>query len=550
MKRYGKRVAAALGTALLLTIGGAGQSFAYDARLKTYSDMAVGDWAAPSVYTLSSMKIVDGYEDGTFRPDAALSREAFVKLLVEAVPPRPQAGGAAGAAPLADVGADRWSYEPIRRAHEAGWLDTLVRDGAFGPDKGMTREEVAALAGAALLADAKPEERTRWLQTEWTTTRDKVPFGDAADIEPRLAPYAYRTVASGVMLGDDLGLFRPKDALTRREAAAIVERMIGVRTAETPLEIAAFYSAGGPYKDTARFSAAGEAIFDWAKLEYAGGGSGTAKAALTLPADWKDVLQAADRSKTAKRLMVFANTKQQKLADFLQDKPARAAFVASVRETLADPAYGFAGVCIDFEGLTEPTQREPYTELLRELKAAIGNASLTVAVPPSDYYAGYDYKAIGELADRVVLMAYDFTHAASGLPSAPLPLVGMTVKEALLDIPPGKLLLGISKQANQWTTKPDGTVDFFPSPAIDAVEKRLADPNTRTEQALPYFLERITFTDDRGSHLLWYEDAESIGKKIRLAQSFGLRGVALWQLNQLTPEDWSVAAAHSEKRAR
>ncbi|OMF29433.1 hypothetical protein BK133_17940 [Paenibacillus sp. FSL H8-0548] len=531
-----------IGIVTVLMFGASLQAFAYDAQLKLYRDVPESDWGAESIYRLVALGVVSGYEDGTYRPSTELTREAFVKLLVESVQP---AAAEVKPSAIADVSKDRWSYSTIKAAYDAGWLDLLMKDGKFNPTQSIKREEVAALTAYALLQGSTAEERKRWLEAGWLEAREQVEYGDIDQVDQRLAPYVLRTSADAIMQGNDKGLFLPKKSLTRREAALIIDRMIGFRSKDHALEISAFYAAGGPYKKQERFAAADEIIFDWAKLEYLG--AGKASAVLSLPIDWQQTIAAAEASGSTKTLMVFGNTTFQKLGEFVMDAEARKAFVASLNTVLANPQYGFDRVAIDFEGLVPESHKESFTALIREVKAELNSeTSLTVVVPPAYYYAGYDYKQIGELADQVVLMAYEFTHEASGLPSAPLTLVGDSVRAALTDIPANKLLLGISKQANQWTTKADGTVEFFRSPAIAAVETRAAASETTSVMQLPYFLNKLTFSDDRGTHLLWYENTKSIEAKMRLAKELGLRGVAVWQINQLTDEDWAMISTYNK----
>ncbi|WP_161807561.1 S-layer homology domain-containing protein [Bacillus sp. FJAT-28004] len=528
-----------IGILMLFMLGTVMQAFAYDAQLKPYRDVPEKDWAAESIYRLVALGVVSGYADGSFRPNAELTREAFVKLLVESVKP---VVDKEKRAQLSDVAKDRWSYSFIKSAYDAGWLDLLIVNGKFSPSQSIKREEVAALTAFALLQEKTAEEKQQWLEAGWLEASKQASFGDMNQMDKVLAPYVLRTYADSIMQGDNNGLFLPKKSLSRREAAAIVDRMIGFRSKEHQLEVSVFYAAGGPYKKQERFAATDEVIFDWAKLDYQG--EGKASVAFSPPSDWKQTITAAEASKSTKTLMIFGNTTLSKLGEFLLDAEARKVFAASVGEVIANPLYGFDRVAIDFEGLIPATYKEPLMELLRGIKENLSNeVSMTVVVPPSYYYHGYDYKQIGELADQVVLMAYEFTYAEDGLPSAPLTLVGDSVRDILSYIPADKLLLGISKQANQWTTRVDGTVEFFRSPSIAAVESRLAAAGTKSVMSLPYFLNQITFTDDRGSHLLWYENEQSIQAKMRLAKDFGLRGVAVWQINQLTDKDWTVISS-------
>lgn len=538
--RFKGKTTVIIGILLMFMLGNAMQAFAYDAQLKPYRDVTVKDWAAESIYRLVALGVVSGYEDGTFRPSAELTREAFVKLLVQSVKPVIDKEKSAG---LSDVAKDRWSYASIKPAYDAGWLDLLIVNGKFNPSQNIKREEVAALTAFALLQGKTAEEKQQWLDTGWQEASEKAAFADMNQVDKNLAPYVLRTYADSIMQGDNKGLFLPKKSLSRREAAAIVDRMIDFQSESHQLEVSAFFAAGGPYKKLDRFAAADEVIFDWAKLDYQG--AGKASVLMSPPSDWKQTLTAAETSGSTKTLMIFGNTTLQKLGDFIIDAEARKAFASSVAEAAANPLYGFERVAIDFEGMVPAEYKQPFVELIRAIKAELSSEiSLTVVVPPSYYYAGYDYKQIGELADEVILMAYEFTHEESGLPSAPLTLVGDSVRNILSYIPADKLKLGISKQANQWTTKADGTVEFFRSPAIAAVESRLTAADTKSVMQLPYFLNQITFKDDRGSHLLWYENTQSIEAKLHLAKAFGLRGVAVWQINQLTDADWTMISSY------
>ncbi|CAM4210467.1 hypothetical protein FHS16_000344 [Paenibacillus endophyticus] len=543
MKLRGK-TAILIGLLVVLLIGTSMQAFAYEAQLKPFRDVKEQDWAAESIYRLVAMGIVTGYENGNYQPDTALTREAFVKLLAQSVKPKAEKERTAA---LKDVAKDRWSYGVIKQAYDAGWLDLLIQDGKFNPAQAIKREEVAALTGFALLQGKSAEEKQQWLNTDWKAADKQANYADKAQIDSKLAPYVLRTYADSIMQGDDKGRFLPGKSLTRREAAATVDRLISFRSKGKQLGISAFYAPSGPYKKTERFADAGEIIFDWAKLSYEG--AGKASLAFAPPSDWKQLLAAADAGGSEKTLMVFGNTTLNKLGEFVVDAEARKSFVNALADVLHDPQYGFDRVAIDLEGLVPAALKEPFTELIREVKSAVSETTLlTVVVPPSYYYGGYDYKTLGELADTVVLMAYEFTHEESGLPSAPLTLVGDAVRNALAYIPADKLLLGISKQANQWTTAADGTVEFFRSPSIAAVESRIAAEGTVSTMQLPYFLNRITFTDTRGTHLLWYENSESIQAKMRLAQDMGLQGVAIWQINQLTDADWTIISSFNEQQ--
>lgn len=523
---------------LLMSVGTV-NVYAYDvAALKPFNDLQEGDWSETSVYLLSSLGVIEGYSDGSFRPDEQLTREAFIKLLTSA---HKLGAPAEPSLTLTDVTGDRWSYPYIQAAYSLGWLDHMVENGQFHPERAITREEVAAAAGRSLLAGLDEQERKAWLESGWLHEQAARGFADQAQFRPDTAPYAYYAMNRGIMEGDETG-FRPGDELTRKEAAAIIHRLTDRLQSGQPVSVTGFYAIRS-YSNMDKLAMVDHAVFGWSHLEYPGEGSAslnTAETEYRIPEGWKEALDTAGSHRISKDLMVFYNDGPM-LAKFLQDERAVEAFYESALNVLSDPQYGFTGLLIDFEGLKGEESREPFVRFIQGLKDKLGSYSLKVAVPPTYYYSGYDLAEIGRISDAVMLMAYDYTDRSQRLPSAPLPLVNDTVRQALQSIPAEKLILGISKQANQWVSTSAGT-EYY-SPAVELVEERLKQPGTQVKLANPYYVKQLLYSDDRGSHELWYEDTDSIEAKIWLAKYYGLQGVSLWHMGNFTDRDWAMLEA-------
>ncbi|WP_214627685.1 glycosyl hydrolase family 18 protein [Paenibacillus agaridevorans] len=519
----------------------ASPAMAYDVQLKPFKDEE-NDYALDPIYTLAAMGVINGYEDLTYRPRMDLSREAFVKLLV--VAEQVESGQPIGSIP-ADVAKDRWSASYIAAAFDRAWLESVLdSEGRFLPSQTITRQEVAMLIGVSQLEKLSVEQREAWLSSEWMKERDSRAFKDFASIDADMQPYVYYASRLGIMEGDSTG-FKPKEPLIRKQAAAVIYRLLDSRIAGRKIDFTGYYAIES-YPAIGHMDKLSNVILGWSSLQYDGAGVAklnTGSGDYKVPNGFGEVVEAADKAGASKELMVFYAGSD--LKDFLRDKPAREAFIDSLLATLSNPAYTFTGVQIDFEGLREAGSATDFTSFLKELKEQLGTLTLSVAVPPIHYYSGYDLGAIGKLADTVVLMAYDFTHAESKLPSAPLPLVNDTVVTALKAIPKEKLVLGVSKQANQWITAPNGITGPVYKPRIADVEKRLAMPGVKTTWSTPHLLKQAEFTDERGSHLVYYEDAQSIAKKIWLAKYYGLKGVSLWHMGNYTAADWALVGQHA-----
>ncbi|MCU6709170.1 S-layer homology domain-containing protein [Paenibacillus sp. J5C_2022] len=523
----------------------ASHAFAYSAQLTPYKDVEEKDYATEAIYSLSALDIINGYPDMTFAPDGSLSREAFIKLIVTAA--RIDVKTALGDA-LHDVESDRWSAPYIKAAYEYNWIDFLVnQEDEFHPEQTMTREEVAALFGKLLLEEQPEAYREQWISAQWKSEKTKTAFQDQTELRAGIEPYIYFCVKSGIMQGEPSG-FSPKKPLTRKQAATVLYRYIDSVNLDRNLAITGYYAINS-YSALSHMPLLSNAAFGWSHMEY-DEESGTAALNTTsteykIPQGFEEPLASADKAGIAKSLMIYYGDAN--LKEFVEDKAAQEAFIDSLLATLEDSTYGFTGVNLDFEGLRDATSQTGYLSFIQDLKEQIGDMTLSVTVPPSNYYKGYDLEGIGEAADEVILMAYDFTHSDSKLPSAPLPLVNESVANALQFIPGEKLVLGISKQANQWVTL-NGATSLF-NPRISDVEGRLAQPDITETVVMPFFLQQISFQDERGSHDILYEDTESIAKKLWLAKHYGLKGVSLWHMGNFTPEDWSRIAQEQNKKA-
>ena len=174
-----------------------------------FEDVPAADWAFEHVTLLEDMGIVNGYPDGTYRPDRTLSRGEFIKMLVCAV--APDALGPADdlhfAANYLDaaVAVGITTYTAVPRTSEA--LDAAI-----------TRYEMAQMiASATLGCMGEDAVATEGIQ-------DQIP--DFAAIPADYQAAVLQAYGKGIFTGYEDGSFQGTRALTRREAAAVVVRLI------------------------------------------------------------------------------------------------------------------------------------------------------------------------------------------------------------------------------------------------------------------------------------------------------------------------------------
>lgn len=116
----------------------------YWSSTNNYSDVKDTDWCNNAISTLSNMGILKGYEDGTFHPNAPVTRAEFAVIAA-----RFSDGAADDYATFSDVPNDYWASKEIAKAAKLGWIKGYT-DGTFRPTNNTTRAEVMTLVNRVL----------------------------------------------------------------------------------------------------------------------------------------------------------------------------------------------------------------------------------------------------------------------------------------------------------------------------------------------------------------------------------------------------------------
>ena len=116
----------------------------YWSSTNNYSDVKDTDWCNNAISTLSNMGILKGYEDGTFHPNAPVTRAEFAVIAA-----RFSDGAADDYATFSDVPNDYWASKEIAKAAKLGWIKGYT-DGTFRPTNNITRAEVMTLVNRVL----------------------------------------------------------------------------------------------------------------------------------------------------------------------------------------------------------------------------------------------------------------------------------------------------------------------------------------------------------------------------------------------------------------
>jgi len=166
------------------------------------------NWAKSSIERAVKLKLVNGYNDGTFKPNATINRAEFTAILARAL----KLEEASGELQFADADTvQAWAKPYIQQAVEAGIINGFA-DQTFRPSANITRIELAVMLVKGL-----------GLENEQA---DEISFKDAADIPAWAKSYVAIAVKHGLIKGNADGSFKPNQAATRAEAIVIALRAV------------------------------------------------------------------------------------------------------------------------------------------------------------------------------------------------------------------------------------------------------------------------------------------------------------------------------------
>ena len=512
-----------------------------------YSDVPAGHWANGEIQRATAAGLFTGYPDGTFGLGKSLKRSEFAVALCRFFGWEPEADAAS-------------SFSDCTNAFYIPYIEALLTHGAvdgggaFRPSDPITRGEMAEMMvrglGYRSLADAA------------VANQEKNPFIDVSYDDPG-AGYILVAYALGILQGNGDGTFRPDGTATREQAAALLVRTYDRYTSALSW-VHGFYALSS-YSKIDLTGEMDAVSVGWSRLEVGSDGvpylltERTGDNSWAVPdgselatgyfADHHVPCNLSVFTSTYDSLTLSDGTETSDLAAILSTDESR----TQAARAIADGAGDYAGVTIDFEGLRNRSgMKDAFVDFLETLRGLLREDQLLyVCVSDDTWYDGYDYRAIGEVADKVILMAhdYDFTipdyYVGRDALENPNPSAGLTdvfgALAALTDPDTGlqdlsKAALAVSIDSSGYQVDENGAIAstdrFAPAPStlVKRLQQQSAVMGWDDEDKVPY----VTYTIEDGTrYTVWYEDARSVTEKIRLARMFGIDGLSLWYVGSI-----------------
>ncbi|WP_055105462.1 stalk domain-containing protein [Paenibacillus ihumii] len=266
-------------------------------------------------------------------------------------------------------------------------------------------------------------------------------------------------------------------------------RTVSISSPKQRMYTMGFYAISS-FSDAAAIPSLDSVAFGWSRIDENGKFTLSGKdfkwpqaAGNTTP---ESLVSEAANSRTLPYLMVYSGDVNGELTKIIENADARKEAISEMVATAKSKQ--FQGLLLDFEGLGLTTDkaktRSAFTAFVKELSLQTKSENLKLALalhPLNSSYQGYDYKALGQIADELIIMAYDYRSGGSGEPE-PADKVDEAIRLALKETKKDKLVLGLN---------------------------------------------------------LHSENAKSVNTLIGLAKRYDLKGIAIWRLGLVSSEEWT-----------
>jgi spore germination protein YaaH len=217
---------------------------------------------------------------------------------------------------------------------------------------------------------------------------------------------------------------------------------------------------------------------------------------------------------------------------------------------------------IEYQGVPDPSTIKNFTVFIKEFQEFLSRSqsktSLTLDVQADSVVKTrlFELEKLHPYLNFIIIMGYDFFRSAStnSGPVAPLTgkeIFGYDVTKAVTDfvktVPPEKLILGIPFYGYEWeteTAKPGsktipntGALATYGRVQKIIIDKHLVPKLDEVSQE-PYLI----FEEQGALHQIFFEDENSLTKKISLVKKSGIAGIAIWALGYEgdSPQIWQI----------
>lgn len=235
-------------------------------------------------------------------------------------------------------------------------------------------------------------------------------------------------------------------------------------------------------------------------------------------------------------------------SQILNDEKVQDNLIENILENLK--AKNYYGLDVDFEYVL-PEDREKYVEFIKKLTTRLNKEGFPVIVALAPkissnqeglLYEAHDYPALGDIANKVLLMTYEWGYTyGPAMAVSPVDKVREVLDYAVTEIDPKKIIMGMPNYGYdfiipyvQGKSKAESLSNVG---AVELAKKVKSQIEFDETSQAPYF---IYYDSDGKQHKVWFEDARSIEDKLKLYDEYNFDGVAFWNIMKYFPQSWLV----------
>lgn len=256
-------------------------------------------------------------------------------------------------------------------------------------------------------------------------------------------------------------------------------------------------------------------------------------------AEDEEVIEMLDRSDIKVVPVISNEFKDEPLSSIIANSSEKATHIQAIVNLSED----YDGISLNYENLNE-SDRDNYSLFVASLAEELHKKDKTLSVhlhakteEPGTWNGpqAQDWEALGEAADKLKIMAYDYHWSTSEAGAiAPPDWVEDVVEFAVTKIPKEKIYLGIPLYGYDWVDEQGEGVTFKQVTSLSDMYSENISFDTSAKS--PYF----SYTDkEEVFHEVWFENAQSVSYKLELAKTYDIAGVDFWRLGGEDEGVWS-----------
>ena len=462
------------------------------------SDVPEDFWAKEDIDRCVSLRYFYPESDGSFGVGKEMSRAEFLVVLCRALGWKPTSPTRAV---YDDVPEKEWYAGAVETAYRQGAVTS--QDGSFRPNDLITRSEAASMLIRALGYGSI----AGLIQDMYLPFRDvKANNG-----------YIVMAYGMGLMDGTSVTSFSPEAHVTREQAAAILMRLYDKLHDPTTSRVGITASTE-KLPDLTGYEAVGIAA---AKLTYNG------EPQVSVSMNGKEAMALRNTvSAAGAKALLYVSGGGYHIREGDEERLA-----AVLLQEVDDGKYD--GLFLDVSGLTAVSQRDVLTAAARLLRERLGDRLLYIGAEAPSWKGtifGYDYAALGEAADRLVLRFDHKKETVAGqtvAPLEPLEQVYYALNRLRGVVDADKLTLLLTSTASIWDGRTPTSVT---GGELAVFQEELGARSHYSDRYAAAYLTREKGAD------IWYHNGQSIRERTQLARLFGGGHLCLSDLNNALPE--------------